>query len=124
MRPRRDFSHIKAGWYENNGRRIYMRSGMELKYAARLDLLIKAGEVESWEYEPETFWFRSIKRGANSYKPDFKVVLKSGAVEYHEVKGYLPPKDKTKLKRMAKYYPDVKIVLVTGDGWKSLLKSL
>ncbi|RJO62621.1 MAG: hypothetical protein C4542_02960 [Dehalococcoidia bacterium] len=124
MRPRRNFSHITPGWYENNGRRIYMRSGWELKYAAYLDLMVKAGEIKSWEYEPTTYWFPGIMRGVCSYKPDFEVVYRTGRIELHEVKGYQDARNKTALKRMAKYYPKIKVVLLTGDRLKGLLKSL
>lgn len=116
------FAHIKPGWWSDGTRRIYMRSGWEHKYADHLNLLIKAGEVLAWDYEPDTFWFDKIMRGVRSYKPDFRVQLKDGTVEYHEVKGYLDAKSKTKLKRMAKYYPDVKVVLLTGKRLREILR--
>ena len=117
---RRSFKGIQDGWWTDGKRRIYMRSSWEKKYANRLNILRMAGEIKGWEYEPDTFWFEAIKRGVRSYKPDFKVTYKDGSVQYHEVKGYLDAKSQTKLKRMAKYYPDVKIVVITGDRLRGL----
>ena len=57
-----------------------------------------------------------LERGTVSYKPDFKVVWagdEDKAIIYYEIKrNNLMQKDITKFKRMAKYYPDVKLVLV------------
>ena len=117
---RRSFKNIQDGWWTDGERRIYMRSSWEKKYADRLNILKMAGEIKDWEYEPDTFWFEAIKRGVRSYKPDFKVIYKDGSVQYHEVKGFLDAKSQTKLKRMAKYYPDIKIVVITGDRLKGL----
>ena len=60
------------------------------------------GEILKWEYEPETFWFEKIKRGVRTYTPDFKVTEKDGSIIFHEVKGYMDARSKTKLKRMKK----------------------
>lgn len=77
-----------------------------------------------WEYEVETFEFQKIKRGTRFYTPDFKVYTKLGAVEYHEVKGYMHQKGKTALKRMAKYYPDKKIVLIQRKEYMAIKKAV
>src|SRR5574337_150635 len=55
---------------------IYFRSAWESNYARYLNLLMKMGVVEEWSYEPETFWFEGVRRGTNSYKPDFRVRYK------------------------------------------------
>ena len=44
--------------------------------------------------------------------------------EFWEVKGYMDSKSKTKLKRMAKYYPDVKLVLIDSTYYNDLKKKL
>ncbi len=93
----------------------YFRSSWEANYARYLNLLVSQIEIVAWEYEPDTFEFHNIKRGTRFYKPDFKVYLfpfPDGGYEYHEVKGYMTPKSKTQLKRMAKYYPNEKIVII------------
>ena len=107
------YSRCKRGWYECNGKRIFMRSGWELKYARILDARIDAGEILKWEYEAETFEFEKIKRGTRSYTPDFKIWLPDGSVVFHEVKGWMDAKSKTRIKRMAKYFPDVTLVIIS-----------
>lgn len=95
-----------------------MKSSYEFIYAAFLELLVKSGTISDWEYETDLFWFEGIKRGTNNYTPDFKIFNTDGSVEYHEVKGYMDAKSKTKLKRMKKYHPDVKIVVVDGSFFR------
>ena len=105
-------------WYIDGEHKYYMRSTWEVKYADLLCIFRKGGAIKDWEYETETFWFLAIKRGVRSYKPDFKVFNNDGTIEYHEVKGYMDAKSKTKLKRMAKYYPDIKMVLRDAKWFK------
>lgn len=108
------------GWFEKDGKLIFMRSSWELNYAHYLNFLIKCNEIVSWEYEVDTFWFEKIKRGVRSYKPDFKVLLPNGSIEYHEVKGRMDDKSGTKLKRMAKYHPEIKIVLIDAKRYAAI----
>lgn len=55
----------------------------EQKYAARLETLKHAGEILWYAFEPI-----NIRLAANTfYKVDFLVLLSSGAIEAHEVKG-------------------------------------
>jgi hypothetical protein len=82
------------------------------------------GEIESWEYEPDTFWFDGVKRGTRSYTPDFKVHYPDGSVVYHEVKGYMDQRSATKLKRMAKYHPDVRVILIDSQAYYSVASSV
>jgi len=116
------YSRCKAGWWENDDKRYYMRSSWEHNYAWYLEWLKARGDIKDWEYEPDTFWFEKIKRGARSYLPDFKVFYPDGSFEYHEVKGWLNPKSKTKLARMEKYYPDTKLVLIDKSVYNSIKK--
>ena len=92
------------------GRRIdldnqYFRSRWEANYARYLNWLRDHGKIVEWAYEPETFEFEGIKRGSRFYTPDFRVRALNGQVEYHEIKGWMDPKSKTKLDRMRRYYP-------------------
>lgn len=112
-------SNARAGqWCEVGGQRFYSRSHWERNYAAYLEFLKLHGWIRSWKYEPKTFWFEGIKRGVCSYKPDFHVILADGTEEYREVKGWLDPKSKTKLKRMKKYFPEVKVRVIDGAWFK------
>lgn len=110
----------QKGWYESGDRKYYLKSSWELSYAKYLDELLSNGKIVEWEYEPDTFWFERIKRGIRSYTPDFKVKYLDGKVEYHEVKGYLDSKSKTKLNRMRIYHPEIKMKLVDRAVMKSL----
>src|SRR5687768_3513242 len=94
-----------ASWRVIGGIRKYFRSRWEANYARYLEWLKTNGEIVSWTHEPKTFWFEKIKRGTRSYLPDFCVIEKNGKEVYYEVKGYMDSKSKTKIKRMAKYYP-------------------
>ena len=117
-------SSWKAGWREFNGKRAYVRSRWEANVAHYLDFLVANGKMFKWEYEPDTFWFDAIKRGVRSYKPDFKVWDREGDDPYYiEVKGWMCPRSKTTLKRMAKYHPDVRIDLIQADRYKEIEKT-
>lgn len=116
------YSRCKRGYYEIDGNMLFFRSSWEAKYAEYLVLLQKMKVISSWQYEYETFWFEKIKRGVRSYTPDFKLVYPDGTVEFHEVKGWMDDKSKTKIKRMAKYYPNVKLVVIDQVAFKTLKK--
>jgi hypothetical protein len=106
----------KQGWRELGGKRCYFRSKWEYNYACFLQFLKENNQIIEWEHEPETFWFENIKRGTRSYLPDYKVTHLKGNVEYVEVKGYMDSKSATKIKRMAIYYPEIKLRVV-GKEW-------
>jgi hypothetical protein len=112
----------KAGWLEIGGKRIYCRSRWEANYARLLEMEKRQGSIKEWEHEPETFWFEGIKRGCVSYLPDFRVTQPDGSIYYVEVKGWMDPKSKTKIKRMAKYHPDVVLKVVDAAAYRSLAK--
>ena len=114
---------FKAGWREIGGVRKYYRSRWEANYARYLNwLVVKKQHFTRWSHEPRTFWFPEIKRGVRSYLPDFEVERLDGTIEYHEVKGYLDPKSITKLRRMAKYYPEIKLVLINRVNYMAIAK--
>ena len=97
------------------------RSRWEANYARYLNWLIAhTDEVISWEFEAEHFEFTKIKKGTKFYTPDFRVHLKGDAIEYHEVKGWRHPKGETALKRMAKYFLYIKIVVVDAEWFKAV----
>lgn len=102
---------------------IYFRSSWEYYYAIFLQKLEQEGKIITWKHEPKTFWFEGIKRGVRSYLPDFCITHLNGQEEWSEVKGYLDTKSQTKMKRMAKYYPHIKIRLVGSDWFKQNLKA-
>lgn len=109
-----------AAWREIGGVRKYYRSKWEANYARYLEWLKEKGEIQKWEHEPETFWFEGIKRGCMSYLPDFRVTEKSGTVVFHEVKGWMDDRSKTKIRRMAKYHPNVKLIVVDSKAYAAI----
>ena len=114
----------KAAWREIGGIRKYYRSRWEANYARYLQFLLEAGHIQKWEHEPETFWFEGIKRGCLSYLPDFRVTNNDGSVEYHEVKGWMDKRSKTKIKRMAKYHPEVKLLVIAQKQYMEIRNKL
>lgn len=102
----------------------YFRSRWEANWARYLNWLKSLGEVQSWTFEPKTFEFTSVKRGGRFYTPDFLVINRDGRAEYHEIKGYMDPRSATKLKRMAKYFPQVKIILIDKAAYRDMAKKV
>jgi len=104
----------KGGKRHIAGKDIFFRSSWEFNYALYLQLLVEKKEILEWHHEPETFWFDGVTRGTRSYLPDFKVINLDGTSFFVEVKGWMDQRSKTKLNRMAKYYPEHTIVIVDG----------
>lgn len=96
----------------------YFKSSYEIQYAYYLEVLRVKGEIKDWFYEVDTFWFDGIKRGCVSYKPDFKIISLKDEIAYVEVKGYMDEKSATKIKRMGKYHPDIKLSVLGADWFK------
>lgn len=122
--PNRVRGTWKAGWREIGGVNTFFRSRWEANYARYLQWLKERGEIQAWEHEPETFWFEAIKRGVRSYLPDFKVTEANGAVVYHEVKGWMDDRSRTTIRRMAKYHPKVKLLVIDGKQYRALAKQV
>lgn len=116
----RPYVSWKQGWYTVGGQRLYLRSSWEANYAHYLEWLRERGEIAEWAYEQDTFWFEAIRRGTRSYTPDFRVTENDGSVAYHEVKGWMDARSETKLRRMAKYHPGVKVLVVDAQAYRAL----
>jgi hypothetical protein len=116
------YPNVQRGDYECSKGTMYFRSKWEANYALFLDFLVKNGDIKKWEYEVDVFVFEKIQFGTRSYRPDFKVINNDHSFEYHEVKGYMDSRSKTKLKRMQKYYPDIKLVLIDKPFYNDLHK--
>lgn len=108
----------KQDWAEIGGKRHFFRSRWEYRYALYLQLMKENNHIKEWYHEPKTFYFEGIKRGTNNYKPDFMVVFPNGKEEWYEVKGYMDAKSKTKIKRMAKYHPDIVLTVIDKEWFK------
>ena len=119
MRPGK-FMNIQRGWFDTKGGKRFFRSKWEANYALYLDFLIEQRQIKKWEYEVDTFIFEKIRFGTRSFRPDFKITKNNGDVEYHEVKGWMDSKSKTKLNRMRIYYPNVKIILIDRKAYEEI----
>ncbi len=124
LAPERNGTTWKSGWREIGGFKKYYRSRWEANYARFLEWSRQQGHIKEWLHEPDTFWFHNILRGTRSYLPDFKVTSNDGTIAYHEVKGWMDPASKTKLKRMKKYYPEVRIELIDSKRYNTLKKQV
>lgn len=120
--PHRPHATWRAGWREIGSSRKYYRSRWEANYARYLEWLRERGEILGWEHEPETFWFDGVRRGTCSYLPDFRVSERDGNVSYHEVKGWMDARSKTKIARMAKYHPDVVLVVIREKQYMDIAR--
>jgi len=118
------FPNVQRGYYDINGTTIYFRSKWEANYALYLDFLVKNNQIKGWDFEPDTFMFEAIKLGTRSYTPDFRIIENNDEVIYHEVKGYMDSRSKTKLKRFAKYYPDETLILIDSDQYATIKKQV
>ena len=117
------YSRTTKGWVEfPEGKKYYFRSKWEMNYARYLQWLKEKKEIKDWTYEEDTFWFKNIKRGVMSYTPDFKLTNNDNSIVYHEVKGWMDNKSKTKIKRMTKYYPRIKLTIIDESVYKSIKK--
>lgn len=120
---------LRGGYSRANGGRradlgnTYFRSSWEANYARYLNWLKERGQIESWEYEVDTFVFHEIKRGTRSYTPDFKVV-ENGQVHYDEIKGWMDPKSIVRMKRMSKYYPDIQVRIIGAKEYRAISTSI
>jgi len=115
-------SKSKKSWEEIGGKRHFYRSTWEVVYARYLEFLKLNKQIEDWNYETKTFWFEKIRRGVRSFLPDFEVTNLNGTIEYHEVKGWMDQKSKTKLSRMKTYYPEIKVILIDESAYKEIKK--
>jgi len=82
------------------------------------------GKRKEWFHERDVFWFEGIKRGCVSYLPDFKVINFDDSFEYHEVKGWMDDRSVTKIKRMAKYHPHVKLIVIAKKEYTEIKNKL
>ena len=113
----RTFSRGKGGKRQDLGD-VYFRSSWEANYARYLNWAKGRGLILAWAYESRTFEFEGIKRGTRFYTPDFEVTLPDGKVEWHEVKGWMNQQSRTRLARMARYFPD-EVVRLIDKAWFS-----
>ena len=114
----------KGGWRLIGSLNKYYRSRWEANYARYLQWLKERGEITEWAHESKVFWFEGIKRGCVSFLPDFEITNNDGSIVYHEVKGWMDDRSKTKIKRMAIYFPEVSLTIIDAKWFKANEKEL
>jgi hypothetical protein len=103
---------------------LFVRSAWESNFCRYLNYLQAHDQITGWAYEPETFTF-PVRRGpASFYTPDFKVWDPDRRIVYYEVKGWMSPTSAAKLKRFARYYPALRLVLVDADAYHALARDV
>jgi len=81
---------------------------LELRYQDHLRLLLSAGEISRYEFEPVKL--RLAK--ATYYTPDFRVLTPEGLIQYHEVKGFWRDDARVKIKVAAEVHDCYKFCAV------------
>jgi hypothetical protein len=112
------YSRCRRGIREDLG--FFVRSRWEANYARYLNWLHARGDIAGWEYEPQTFRFEGVSRGPYTYLPDFKVTEVSGKVVFHEVKGWMDASSRNRLKRFAKFYPDISLIVIDQKAYRQI----
>jgi len=110
---RKNYQNSRQGFREHLG--VFVRSSWENNV---LLWLMHMGY--EWEYEPRIFYFEDIKRGTRGYTPDIYVAKSKDdkpVDRWIEIKGYIRPQDKTKVRRFQKYYPEdfAKLTAITKN---------
>lgn len=83
----------------------------EAAYAQRLALLQRAGEIQSFRFEPIKFRLA----GRTFYTPDFMVVM-GDEIQFHEIKGgYVEDDAAVKIKVAAQMYPEFQFQMVFAE---------
>jgi len=111
-------SNVK-GWRTIGGKRCYLKSLWEINYTCYLEFLKQKGSIKDWHYEPKLFRFpkKDYDAGPFLYKPDFKIINLDGSHVWHEVKGWMNPDAKKKLKRFHKHFPKEGTIIIIGKDW-------
>lgn len=117
------YSIAKGGRRADLGN-TYFRSSWEANYARYLNWLVAQGVILKWRFESVTFRFDGVTRGTITYTPDFEVTENDGSIVFHEVKGWMDPKSKTRLKRMKKYHPTVSILVIGQKEYSQISKTV
>ena len=93
---------------------------LEAAYAEYLDLLLAAGEILAWDFEPE-----KLRIGHKCfYTPDFRVVMHDRTIRMVDVKGHREDDAIVKIKAAAVRHPLYEWALAErrdGDWWETLI---
>lgn len=119
---KRNMNHHK-GKRIITGTEIYFPNRMEYNYYLYLMWLESQGVIREFVYQPAYYVF-PLPHGINRYRPDFLVTDSNGAKYVVEVKGWMDAASKTKLNRMAKYFPHIEVRLVMYKDMQKINRSV
>ncbi len=102
-------SKYRNKWTEYNGARYASRR--EARYAADLDLLVRAKEIVSWRRQIRVPLIVN-ERKITTYTLDFEIKHNNGELEYIEVKGYPTPEWLLKWKLFDALWPHLRKQIV------------
>lgn len=97
---------------EVGGKEYHFRSKLEYKWAQYCQFRKEQGLIKNWAFEQTTFRFGDEKCGAVKYLVDFDILNLDDTFHYEELKGYLSGRDRSKFRKVQKYYPDAQIDLI------------
>ena len=92
---------------EIGGKICNFRSQLEKRVAEILELQKISKHIKDWEYETHTFTFPDDK-----WLIDFVVRENDDSFYYIEAKGHFEARDRRKLKLLAKYRPEVRVLYI------------
>ena len=108
----------KSSRYALGRMKIGRMNGMETLYDAHLTTLKAAGEIQWFAFEGMKFRLADL----TFYTPDFAVMLATGKMQFHEVKGFWEDDARVKIKVAAELFPFQFIGITAktkklGGGW-------
>lgn len=106
-------SHVQGWRTIGDKEKTYYRSLWDINTSRYFAWQKSKGWVKDWEYEPKKFKFDKnlYDAGPYQYVPDFRITDNDGNQYWVEVKGWLNPKSKAKLKRFAREFPEERLEL-------------
>lgn len=112
------------GWRQIGDKKIYLRSLWEMNFAHYLQFIYEREKILKWEYEPKLFKFPKEKYagGPFQYLPDFLVTNNDKSEIWYEVKGYLNPASKKKLKRFYENFPNEELEIISKKWFNNANK--
>ena len=88
----------------------YHPSRLERNYCEQLEMLRKAGDIDSFEYN-KRYELRVNGKLIGHHKPDFTVIRK-GKIEVHETKGFETSDFHLRKNLFEALYPDIPYIVV------------
>jgi hypothetical protein len=89
----------------------YHPSKLEAGYCDQLAMLVKSGDILSYENQPR-FTFTVNDQKICQHIPDFLVTLNDGTKEVHECKGIEMPVWNIKRKLFEALYPEIEYIVI------------